>query len=235
MMAGFEELAGLGEAWILLPELQPMRNVPKPWNRAHSWSRLLRYVRGFPNNDSKHFLADEIEINGFTASGLARDRGSRISLTTALQRKHRLRAKRDRSPAQARDADLGLSGAQYFYEARYLNANDVNTYNNLASRKATFTWTGSSWSVATTGLGRVGRPAINRWGDMRSTAQPQTEGDIIVGVQNHGLGRRYVALRYAVYNHTSDRQMRQFSVPVPIRDDVQNIGFHDIDQDGTND
>lgn len=131
------------------------------------------------------------------------------------------------------DSDLGNAGARYFYEAYYITSNDINTYNNLGSREATLTWTGSTWSIATIDS-MIQGPAINRWGDMRSTATPQTEGDVIVAVQVTNNGNGTWHYEYAVYNHNLDRQVREFSVPLPYGATVSNIGFRDIDRDANN-
>lgn len=131
------------------------------------------------------------------------------------------------------DADLGNANSQYFYEAYYITSNDINTYNNLGSREASFSWNGSSWSINTTGA-QVQGPAVSRWGDQRNTATPQTDGDVIVAVQTTNLGNGMWHYEYAVYNHTLDRQVREFSVPLPFGATVQNIGFRDIDRDAGN-
>lgn len=131
------------------------------------------------------------------------------------------------------DSDLGNANSQYLYEAYYLTANDINTYNNIGSRDATFAWNGTSWTISTT-TAMVQGPAINRWGEMRSTAQPQTEGDVIVAVQTTSLGGGMYHYEFAVYNHTLDRQVREFSVPMPYGATVQNIGFRDVDRDANN-
>ncbi len=132
------------------------------------------------------------------------------------------------------DSDMGNAGAQYFYEAYYITPNDINTYNNIGSREASMSWSGTAWSISTTGT-QVQGPAINRWGDERFTAQPQNEGDVIVAVQTTDLGGGMWHYEYAVYNHTLDRQVRQFSVPLPVGAVVQNIGFRDIDRNPVND
>ncbi|HVT10892.1 MAG TPA: hypothetical protein VHE55_01390 [Fimbriimonadaceae bacterium] len=190
---------------------------------------------GGGNNDDQYYLSGRDEWNAFTGVWTCqgswfsnyvndctrRNTGSGLSSTD-----HRL---------TARDADLGVSGAQYYYEARYMNPNDINTYNNLASRTCTMHWTGSQWSFNTTDSAEVQGPAINRWGEKRALAQPNTEGDVIVAVQTTNLGGGNWHYEYAVYNHTSDRQVRQFTVPMPSGRTVSNIGFRDIDQTSTND
>jgi hypothetical protein len=132
------------------------------------------------------------------------------------------------------DVDLGNAGAQYFYEAYYILPNDVNVYNNVASRQTTMTWSGSAWNFTTTGS-QVQGPAINRWGDLRTFAQPQTQGDVIVAVQVTSLGAGMWHYEYALYNHNLDRQVREFSVPIPGNASITNLGFKDIDRTAGND
>lgn len=135
----------------------------------------------------------------------------------------------------ALDADLGNAGATYYYEARYITQEpDVNAYNNLASRSCSMTWTGSSWSFSTTDAAELLGPTINRYGDMRDFAAPRSEGDVIVAVTATNLGTGFWHYEYAVYNHNLDRQVKQFSIPVPVGATIQNVDFRDIDQDTTN-
>lgn len=190
---------------------------------------------GGGNNDDQYYLGARDEWNPLTGTWTCqaswfsnyindctrRNTGSGLSATD-----HRL---------AVRDADLGNAGAQYYYEARYINANDINTYNNLASRSCSMNWTGSQWTFNTTDSGETQGPAINRYGEKRAIAQPNAEGDVIVAVQTSNLGGGMWHYEYAVYNHTSDRQVRQFSVPMPSGRTVQNISFRDVDQDATND
>ncbi len=189
---------------------------------------------GTGNNGDRTYLGARDEVNPFT--GVWTCQGSWFSnyVNDCIRRNpgsvtldavdHRL---------DCLDSDLGNAGARYFYEAYYITPNDVNTYNNLGSREATITWNGSSWSINTIST-MVQGPAINRWGEIRSTAQPQTEGDVIVALQTTNLGNGMWRYDYALYNHNLDRQVRTFSVPLPYGSTVQNIGFRDIDRDANN-
>src|SRR6185503_16002395 len=38
----------------------------------------------------------------------------------------------------------------------------------------------------------------------------------------------------AVYNHDLDREIKEFSLPVPVGTVLQGVGFRDVDQDGGN-
>ncbi len=189
---------------------------------------------GTGNNGDRNYLGARDEVNPFT--GVWTCQGSWFS--------NYINDCTRRNPGQVTldavdhridclDSDLGNPNARYFYEAYYIASNDVNTYNNLGSREATLSWGGSSWSISTT-TAMVTGPAINRWGELRNTATPTTEGDAIVAVQTTSLGNGMWRYDYALYNHNLDRQVRQFSVPLPYGATVQNIGFRDIDRDANN-
>ena len=132
------------------------------------------------------------------------------------------------------ESDLGNPGAQYFYEAYYITPNDANTYNNVASRITTLGWSGTTLTISNSTTAQVQGPAINRWGELRTTATPQTDGDVIVAVQTTDNGNGTWHYEYALYNHTVDRQVREFSVPLPASAAVTNIEFRDIDRVSTN-
>lgn len=190
---------------------------------------------GGGNNDDQYYLGGRDEWNPFTGvwtcqgswfSNYMNDCTRRNSGSGLSAIDHRLAVK---------DSDLGNSGAQYYYEAQYMTQNDSNIYNNIATKRCSMTWTGSSWNFQSLESAEVVGPMINRYGELRSFAMPRTDGDIIVAVQTSSLGGGMYHYDYAVYNSNSDRQMRQFTVPIPDGRTVQNIGFHDVDNDATND
>jgi hypothetical protein len=189
---------------------------------------------GPSNNSDRTYLGGRDEVNPFTGVWTCQNSWFSNYVNDCVRRNpgmdpldavdHRL---------EVLDADLGNSGATYYYEAYYINPSDFDRYNNCGSRTATMTWTGSNWSFTTT-TNMVQGPAINRWGEMRSTAQPQTDGDVILAVQTTDLGGGMYRYEYALYNHDLDRQIRTFSIPVPNAATVTNVGFRDIDQDPNN-
>jgi hypothetical protein len=189
---------------------------------------------GTGNNGDRNYLGGRDEVNAFTGvwtctnsyfsnyqnDCVRRNNGSGLDSVA-----HRL---------EVFDQDLVTPGAQYYYEAYYVNANEVNKYNQIGSRQASITWNGSSWTINDINGGMVQGPAINRWGQLRTIATPNTEGDVIVAVQTTDIGGGMWRYDYVLYNHDSDRQVREFSVPMPSGKTVQNILFKDIDKDGTN-
>ena len=189
-------------------------------------------------NASRAWLGPRNEVNAFTGrwectgsyfSGYQNDCVERFNTNGLNAVDHRL---------QVRDQELLTPNSQYFYEAYYVSENDVDRYNNAAWRPCA-----PAWSA---GQGRFNFPPtasqtqgvlIDHWGQIQPAprAMPNTEGDVLVGVEVTDLGGGNFHYEYAVYNHNSNRETRTFSVPLPAGANVTNIGFHDIDQDPAND
>ncbi|MCB8932562.1 MAG: hypothetical protein M9921_06905 [Fimbriimonadaceae bacterium] len=189
------------------------------------------------NNASQTWLGGRDEVNPFTGiwdcnnswfSNYQPDCTRRNSGSGLSSIDHRL---------QVRDADLGVAGAQYFYEAYYISRDEtIDKYNNIASRSInSMNWTGSQWSFVTSSEPLRPGPAITRWGDMNAIATPRDEGDAILAVKTTDLGGGNYRYDYALYVHDIDRQIREFSIPVLDSTAVTNVGFRDIDQDSGND
>jgi hypothetical protein len=188
---------------------------------------------GTSNNSDRFYLGGRDEVNPLTGTWTCQNSYFSNYQNDCVRRNNGTGLDGVAHRLEVADADLTDSSAQYFYEAYYINANDTDRYNNAASRQATISWTGSGYSVNTVG-GFVQGIALDRWGEMRNFAEPRDEGDVKVAVQTTDLGGGMWRYEYAVYNHTLDRQVRTFSIGVPAGATVQNIGFHDIDQDSGN-
>lgn len=192
---------------------------------------------GTGNNGDRQYLGGRDEVNPFTGVWTCTNSYFSNFQNDCIRRRpssgefngdsvtHRL---------EVPDADMANAGARYFYEAFYIHQNDVNTYNQIAWREASFSGTAPNWSISSVGGFQLG-PAINNFGDMRSTAQPTTQGDAIVAVDVTDLGNGMWHYEYAVYNHNLDRQIRTFTIPIEAGANVQNVGFRDIDQNSAND
>lgn len=190
---------------------------------------------GNGNNSDRTYLGGRDEVNAFSGQWTCQNSWFSNYVNDCVRRNpgtasidavdHRL---------EVIDEDLGNAGAQYFYEAYYITGGgDINTYNNIGSRQATMTFSGGAWSFTTTTAMLQG-PAIQRWGELRTTAAPQSEGDVIVAVQTTDNGNGTWHYEFALYNHNLDRQVREFSVPVPASATLTNIEFRDIDKNATN-
>ena len=100
----------------------------------------------------------------------------------------------------------GQAGATYRFESWYLAREDVNIYNSMGTTRATFTRTGSTWTVGGNDQYKLG-PAIDRWVDpaapganARSTEISTIEGHVKVAVKATDLGSGRWRYDYAVMN-----------------------------------
>jgi len=190
---------------------------------------------GVGNNNDRNYLGPRGELNAFSGvwtamnSFFANYSGNTWqphgSGWNAID--HRL---------EVEDSDLVATGSpQFFYEAYYITPDDIDLYNNVGSRRATITWTGTTWSVTTADAQIFGPTLQTRWPGSTSTiALPKSEGDNWVAVKTTDLGGGNWRYDFAVYNHNSDRKVNQFAVPIQPGAVVTNMGFHDVDTNAAN-
>jgi hypothetical protein len=139
---------------------------------------------------------------------------------------------------QVQDADLGDTGAEYFYESYYVVRNDGNKTNNWGSRRCTMSWNGSAWSFTTPSSNNplIEGPALGRWGDQQTTINVAADdGEVMLAVVATDLGNGVWHYEYALLNQDSDRELRSFSLPVVGVSGIANLSFHDNDADAGND
>jgi hypothetical protein len=139
---------------------------------------------------------------------------------------------------EAFDADLGLPGATYFYEANYLVKDDANKLNNIGSRRCTMSWTGTAWSFSTPSPGAgnplLHGPAIDRYGDLRTVVSlAPADGRVVLAVKTVDLGGGLWRYEYALFNWDLHRKVRAFTVP--SCGNAFDFYFHDIDDQAAND
>lgn len=137
----------------------------------------------------------------------------------------------------AEDADLNLAGATYYYQGYYIVNGDGNRHNNLGSRRCTMNWSGGQWNFSTPNSGNAltEGPTIERWsGAQRTTVVNGGAGDgkVILAVKATDLGTGMWHYEFALYNWDSDRGVQSFTVPVGTV--VDNIGYHDPDNNAAN-
>jgi hypothetical protein len=111
----------------------------------------------------------------------------------------------------------------------------ANRGNNLVSRGLTFAWNGSSWTSSLSGSSSHGS-VLNHWtGATTSMAgNGMDDGRFLVAVKVTGPVNGMWHYEYAVHNIDNDRGGASLRIPVCDGARVENIGFHDIDQDPLN-
>ena len=148
------------------------------------------------------------------------------------------------------------AGATYLFESWYLARDDINILNSMATTRATFTRSGSTWVVGGNDQYKLG-PAIDRWveptsrGNNVSSADLKTsEGRVKVAAKATDLGGGRWRYDYAVMNLDFARALTQgsepnirvlsnagfssFSIPVGSAT-LSELAFSDGDLDTTND
>lgn len=137
---------------------------------------------------------------------------------------------------EVKDVDLGNAGGTYYYEGYYIVRDDQNKENNWASKSCTMSWTGSTWSFTTPSQTNLFGPALNRWGDLRTTVNVAADdGQVLLAVATTDLGGGMYHYEYALLNKDSNREIRSFSLPVDGVSGITNIGFHDSDANAADD
>lgn len=140
---------------------------------------------------------------------------------------------------RVRDADLIPSPSQrFFYASQYVirGEPEIARRNNLGSRQFVPNWTGSMWTVPTTGLYLAGS-VLERW----------TGAEISSGINGLDDGRVYVAVKvtgpvdglyhyeYALHNRDNHRGVSELRLPLCNTAGVVNVGFRDVDLNAGND
>lgn len=147
-------------------------------------------------------------------------------------------------------------GATYMFESWYLARQDINILNSMATKRATFTRSGTVWSVGGQDQYRLG-PAIDRWVDpaapganARSVQVNTPDGMVKVAVKAVDLGGGRWRYDYAAMNLDFARPFTEgtepnlrvvkalgfdnFSVPIGTAT-VTDLVFSDGDTDASND
>ena len=136
------------------------------------------------------------------------------------------------------DADLNHPQAIYWYQGQYVvrSEPEANRDNNLASKRLTPTWNGSSWSPSTSGSQLQGS-VLKRWTNATVTSgkNGNDDGLFYVGsvVTNVAPGTWHY--EYGVHNRDNLRGGGALRIPIPAGALVSNLGFRDIDGGGAND
>ena len=146
---------------------------------------------------------------------------------------------------QVHDVDLDPSlneDARYFLEVQVIAADDAagdNDFNNVSYREVAVNVPSPGvYELEYVGAVVAGHPAIHAWplADPSvhvSTVNIPNEGRLIVAAKASATASFNVYdYEYAVYNMTSHRSARAFTIPVADTVTVFEVGFHDVDYHG---
>lgn len=196
----------------------------------HILGRGCSDVYGVSNNDSNNSLGPRSEIIPATnqwgrcgsiydlnCDGLANSSGNGVYDQRLVVTESQFSG-----PAQ--------TGATYLFESWYLARGDVNNLNSMATKRVTFTRSGSVWVVGGNDQFRLG-PAIDRWVDpaapgagAASVQLVTAEGNVKVAAKSTNLGGGRWRYDYAVMNLDFARAVTEGAEP-NLRV-LSNLGFN---------
>jgi hypothetical protein len=136
------------------------------------------------------------------------------------------------------DADLDHPGATFYYQGFYTARGEAeaNRGDNTRTQRMNATWTGSAWSLTTTG-GQFTGTILDRWSGatVNSNTNGVDDGRLYVGVKVTGPVAGLYHYEYVVYNRDNARAVGTFRIPLATGATVSSIGFGDIDNNVGND
>ncbi len=146
---------------------------------------------------------------------------------------------RGRLQVRQDDLDPALNpGAQYFVEGHYIGADDAtygamtNDNNNVSYRRVIVN--AASYFMSVSGPTIREEAAIYAWrendpGVTIVKVDVPDEGRFTLAYRVTELGSGLWHYEYALFNLSSHRSARAFSVPVPAGIAISEVGFHDVD------
>ncbi len=181
---------------------------------------------GSGNNSDRNWLGPRFEVNPL--SGVWDPCGSHFDIGNGSQPDCR-ESSHSHGPIdhmlRVYDADLNVSGAQFYYESYYVVIDDDNNLNNASYRRTTASRSGDTWSFSHP-ENMVRGLYVMDWGDTHHFVNDRTHGDGIIATRTVDLGGGNFRFEYAVYNHTLWQQVNSFSVSLGSGVNVSNAGFH---------
>ena len=112
----------------------------------------------------------------------------------------------------------------------------ANRDNNQVSRRILINWNGSGWNMQMSGSSQQGS-VLSRWpgATLNYGGNGMDDGRFLVAVKVTGPTNGMWHYEYAVQNVDNHRGGASFRIPVCANARVENIGFHDIDQNPLSD
>lgn len=135
------------------------------------------------------------------------------------------------------DADLDVTGAQYYYGAMVLTQGEDGSLkaDNVRHREFVPSWN-NGWNVSTVSPSQTD-VILQRWSGATVThgQNGQDDGRFYVGVVVAGPTDGMWHYEYAILNRDNKRGGAQFRLPICPNANVANLWFGDIDSDPSND
>jgi hypothetical protein len=146
------------------------------------------------------------------------------------------------SPIQHRlvvdDAELDLPGASFFLQCQFVTQGEpeASRGDSLGSRRFTAAFDGETWQLTEAGAFQFGS-VLESWSgaSVASATNGADDGRVYVAVSVTGPTHGFHHYEYAIHDRDNARGVRAFRVPICRGARVRGIGFHDVDDDPSND
>ncbi|MCA8941027.1 MAG: hypothetical protein KDB80_00590, partial [Planctomycetes bacterium] len=138
---------------------------------------------------------------------------------------------------EVQESDLTPGGPFYTQAHVVIQGEPVaNRGNNIRSQEVSINWGGVSWNSSMIGNSVEGS-VLTHWNGatLAENGNGNDDGRFLVAVKVTGPVGGMYHYEYAVHNLDNSRAGATFRVPLAAGAAVGGVGFHDIDQDGSND
>ena len=184
-------------------------NPRKGWNDP-GWTRFGAYVDNYTSSDVLATTGQNDGVRSLTGGTLQSWKMARAAY------------------ADISTAALGPNG-RMIMEGYYVVNGDGYKLNNIGHRQLTSTVAPGATSASISNFALSGRhvwgPALLQWGEQKSVATPQTDGDVYVTSRAVNLGGGQWRYEYNVFNLDLNQNVNAFEVPVPSFANVTNMNF----------
>jgi len=137
-----------------------------------------------------------------------------------------------------RESELNVAGASYFYAIQLIHQGEAvaNRGDNIKSRGFTPTWSGTTWTVANSGVGETFGSVLQHWpgADLNSGGNGNDDGRFFVASKATALGGGNYHYEYAVHNVDNSRAGATLRIPIDASAVASNFTFRDIDTNPLN-
>jgi hypothetical protein len=144
--------------------------------------------------------------------------------------------------ATARDAELSVVGARYYFTSWYVVRDDVNIFNSMGWRRIVPARNRNTWTFLLSTSFRQGSildafvdPAQQTATRTNVTFQDPAAGSAQIAATATDLGGGRFRYVYALMNHDFDPTLRSFSIPIGEGVTIEDLRFSDGDSNAAND
>jgi hypothetical protein len=136
------------------------------------------------------------------------------------------------------DADLDAPGALFYLQCQFVTEGEPEAarWDSLGARQFTAAFDGTTWQLSESSAFQFGS-ALEQWSGARVTSATNgaDDGRVYVAVSVSGPTQGFYHYEYALHDRDNARAVRALHLPLCPGARVRGFGFHDVDDDASND